>query len=530
MASTVTQTLIAQIEPPQSDTTGDYYYRTYAPGQVLAEQEGVHFVGLTSLHRNRDRIMLNADVVILKNICDPDFLPLIAERKRLGRPTVYEIADDLWNLQPWNAVYLFYQVEENRQLLKTTASYCDALQFTTKKLEERYGHLNPVCDVFPNQILAPPCFTARSNRDESVVNIGWGGSHGHFEDIKTVAPALTNWLINNNAVLHLMCSDTIWKLFDSLPSEKKMRYKPGAITDYYDFLTHLDIGLAPLDNTPFNRSRSDVKFLEYAVNEIVPVVQHLEPYKDSVKHGTNGYLFRNYSELVAILNILAGGRNVLRMTGLLAKTYVMRERLQREHVDERIKFYRMVAHQVAQRAGGTSGRGNNIIEQIAAMDGAEVHGRHITLKFSKYENLLHNGLVSLQTGGDKSEAHRMLAEAAEIAGEEYLPHLLLHTIAENPNGHLKKALEKNPMSVRSLILLGERYANSGRYIESLECFQKAATMQPNYDVPFKRMVIALRKIGCIDEALKLDCYIADKWKIYGEPLPISPMSSMFRLR
>jgi len=500
-------TLIAQIEPPQNDTTGDYYYRTYAPGRTMAEQEGVYFVGLTSLHRKRDRIMLNADVVILKNICDPDFLPLIAERKHLGRPTIFELADDLWNLQPWNAVYQFYQVEENRQLLKTTARFCDGLQFTTEELEKCYGYLNPVCEVFPNQILTvPPEKPCNWWCDDSCINIGWGGSHGHFEDIQAIAPAMVGWLKENStAVLHLMCSDTIWNLFDSLPSEKKVRYKPGTINDYYSFLTHLDVGIAPLNDTPFNRSRSDVKFLEYAVNEVVPIVQDLEPYK-SVTRCTNGYLFRQPLELIATLDMIVKNKKLLHRNGLIAKSYVMRKRIQSIHCAERVKFYRMVTHQAKRSSGANVTQNSGVIEELLKINDADIHGKHITLKFSKYENLLHDGLVALQAPRGRRAAHEMFIAAATTEKDEYLPHLFLHGTSKNQNVYLREALKRNPSSVRSLMLLGEKYANSGKFIESLECFKKAANMLPCYDVPLKKMAVVLRKIGSRNEADQLDRY------------------------
>ena len=117
---------ISQVEPPQNSDGGDYFYRTHAPSVALAKEEGVYVVNLTNVQRNKFEILDQSDVLILKNICDPDFLPLIEKRKLSGKVTIYEIADDLCALQPWNPVYFFYKDKENQSLVHKLASCCNA--------------------------------------------------------------------------------------------------------------------------------------------------------------------------------------------------------------------------------------------------------------------------------------------------------------------------------------------------------------------------------------------------------------------
>ena len=127
--------LIAQIEPPHTTEGGDYYYRTHTPGLAMAHEDGVYVVNLTSQHRNAMEIMRYSDVLILNDVCDADLLPLIKERRLNGKVTVYEIADDLKNIQPWNPVYFFYKDPENRALSLRLANACDALQFSVPELQ-----------------------------------------------------------------------------------------------------------------------------------------------------------------------------------------------------------------------------------------------------------------------------------------------------------------------------------------------------------------------------------------------------------
>ncbi|MCP4413814.1 MAG: hypothetical protein GY808_14745, partial [Gammaproteobacteria bacterium] len=123
--------LIAQVEPPQNVDSGDYFYRTHAPGVAMAEDDRVYVINITNQHRKKTEIMMNADILILKNICDPDILPLIRGRKEKGKLTVYEIADDLNALQTWNPVYFFWKNRENLELGFHLANSCNALQVSS---------------------------------------------------------------------------------------------------------------------------------------------------------------------------------------------------------------------------------------------------------------------------------------------------------------------------------------------------------------------------------------------------------------
>ncbi len=56
---------------------------------------------------------------------------------------------------------------------------------------------------------------------------------------------------------------------------------------------------------------------------------------------------------------------------------------------------------------------------------------------------------------------------------------------------LRKALERNPDSLKARILLGEELAKSGKIKEAFECFNSAAKVYPEYEIPFLRTGILL---------------------------------------
>ena len=485
--------LIAQVEPPQNEGSGDYFYRTHAPGVAMAQCDGVRVINITNQHRHKTEIMMRADVLILKNICDPDILPLIRGRKEQQKLTVYEIADDLNALQTWNPVYFFFKNKQNLDLGFRLANSCNALQVSSPELKKLYGHLNKNCTVFPNQILNVP--PEKPLKDNSEIVIGWGGSHGHMEDMAEIARPLINWIITKpNVSLHLMCSEPIWKLFDSLPQDKKKWTLPGSLDDYYNFLKNIDIGIAPLKDYAFNRSRSDVKFLEYAISGTVPVVAHIEPYLESVNVGKTGFLFKNPGELIVTLNLLTQDPSLAQNVAKEARQYVIRERLQLQHGLDRLDFYRQ---HLKRPQGDSSEIVKNVkwFDNLSRLEGASINERHLQLKATRFENLLHDGLLAMQIHRDMQLAIKIFEEAAALEPENYLTFMFAASITPDPIACLCKALKQEPHSVRTWILLGEEYERAGKIEEALECYDSAINVYSDYELPHLKIGELLKKLG-----------------------------------
>ncbi len=485
--------LIAQVEPPQNEGSGDYFYRTHAPGIAMAQDDNVRVINITNQHRHKTEIMKRADVLILKNICDPDILPLIRGRKEQKKLTVYEIADDLNALQTWNPVYFFFKNKQNLDLAFRLANTCNAMQVTSSELKKLYGHINSNCKVFPNQILDVPPEKPLKKGNELVV--GWGGSHGHMEDVAEIARPLINWLITKpNVSLHLMCSEPIWKLFDSLPQNKKKWTLPGSLDDYYNFLNNIDIGIAPLQDSAFNRSRSDVKFLEYAVSGIVPVMAHIEPYIESVKVGKTGFLFKNPGELIVNLNLLSQDPSLAQNIAKEARQYVLNERLQLQHGHDRLDFYRTHL-KLPHRSNDEIVNNNKWFEKLSKLEGASINERHLQLKATRFENLLHDGLLAMQIHRDMQLATKIFDEAAALEPENYLTFMFAASITPDPIACLCKALKQEPHSIRTWILLGEEFERAGKVKEALECYESTINVYSDYELPHLKIGEILKKLG-----------------------------------
>lgn len=493
--------LIAQVDYAQDEATGDFYYRTFAPGAGMAHWDGIHVVNLVSMHRLRHEVMYDADILILNNICDADLLPVIKERKSRRKVTVFELCDDVEALPSDSPDWHFYQQPNNLLLLKRLAHYCDALQFSSRELEKKYRYLNETCRVFPNQMLVRP--PEREKVCKGTVVVGWGGSISHLQDIKKISGSLIGWIMSRNDVhLYLMCADEIWELFESLPANRKRHFPLGRIEDYYDFVSHLDIGIAPLKDTPFNRSRSDVKALEYAAHGAVPVVQATGPYLLSIEQGRTGMFFNTPDELISSLDFLVENSVLRRSISASAREYVLRERNYYDQGLERIKFYLSLVASTDSDGIPWGGRAEEGFDRLCRNAGAIKSGRHLLLSRTRYELLLQAGILASNLS-DLSRARSRYLEAVEMEPEIYIPYLFGAFVSHDPISMLRKALEINPRSISSRIQLGKTYLSKGMTTEAIESFKAAVDVFPEYELPYIECANCLYNMGLKREGTEL---------------------------
>jgi hypothetical protein len=489
--------LIAQIDTAQDETTGDFYYRTYAPGIGMAECGEVYVLNLTYAHRRREAIIREADVLVLNNICCPDLLPLIRDRRGEGKLTVYELCDDLNDVPPESPIYGFYRNPENTLLLKRMARTCDAMQFSSPELQRKYGFLHPVSHVFPNQILEIP--PERNNDGKKEIIIGWGGSLGHLEDMAKIAEPLSRWLESRNGVrLHLMCGEAIRGLFRKLPDHLKKWTPPGSLNDYHKFLSTLEIGIAPLKDTPFNRSRSDVKFIEYASHAVIPVVQDSGPYSAVVRNGRTGFLYNTPAELISILDRLASDPQLRGRVSAGTRDYVLNERLQKPHAAKRVELYRSLLASNPARRWPEDSAGSQF-SRFSSLEGAELCGRHALLRAARFELLMTAGMHAANSG-DISRAESMFTEAAGIERLDYSPHFSLACLSPEPLESLQESIRLNPKSIKTWLFMGDLAARRGELPRAMECYKTAMDVFPGYELPYIRMSALLRNMGNSDQA------------------------------
>ncbi len=144
---------------------------------------------------------------------------------------------------------------------------CHAIQCSTEALAEVCRKYNPHVMVFPNQIAELPPFHER-NKDPMEVNLFFGAQNRQG-DWAPIMPTLNRILNNLSGVTMNVVHDR--EFFDAIESDRKQFFEFAPYAEYRGILSMCDIALLPLEDTPFNRCKSDIKFLECAAEGVTVV-------------------------------------------------------------------------------------------------------------------------------------------------------------------------------------------------------------------------------------------------------------------
>jgi len=316
---------------------GDAEYRLHAPSRQLGRFPGTTVVDCHFFHRRLPRLVEEADVVVLQFVNDWDLLALCSRRRAAGKLTIFEANDFFFDLQPWSPIAAQWQDRTVQELYRQLLVAADGVQTSTAELARRWRLFGATeVAVFPNQIVD---FEELPKDIDRPLTIGWAGSPGHFADWYRMAPLLASWLSRRPEVRLAVMTHELAKSFFSLTPER-YRFSPfGSLADYLKFLRSIDIGLAPVEPTDYNRCRSDVKFLEYASQGVVGIYSDLEPYRTSVVHGETGLLAASPTEMIDGLERLYGDRSLRERIRRRAYDEVRRNRRLEDHIGERRAWY-----------------------------------------------------------------------------------------------------------------------------------------------------------------------------------------------
>ena len=91
---------------------------------------------------------------------------------------------------------------------------------------------------------------------------------------------------------------------------------------YKQILLNADIGVIPLADNKFNKSKSPIKWIEYSALGIACVVKDIDPYSNLIIHGVNGFLYTNTEEFVFWVDKLIEHPSLRRRIGEAAQKYV----------------------------------------------------------------------------------------------------------------------------------------------------------------------------------------------------------------
>jgi glycosyltransferase involved in cell wall biosynthesis len=127
--------------------------------------------------------------------------------------------------------------------------------------------------------------------------------------------------------------------FDALETPHKTFTPTCDYGSYLRILGESDLCIMPLGDTPFNRAKSDLKFIEAAACRVVSLASPVV-YAASIQDQKTGMIFRDPLELrSALLRVLAYPEAARKLADA-ARDYVKRERMLAYQVQARTDWYR----------------------------------------------------------------------------------------------------------------------------------------------------------------------------------------------
>lgn len=236
---------------------------TVADGiDVLSEKDNAS--GLVTVHE----VHTDADLIIVQRPLDNGLNAMIRQAQRQGIAIVVEMDDDFSTIHRKNLAYdqVHGRSDFGVRWLEDSANIADHVTISTPRLSKfaRHGRFSVLRNCVPDSIFD---IDISIKSDQPGPRIGWTGSvQTHPDDLQVtrggVAEVLTEKGLHFNVI-----GDGKYVSRNLNLSKDTNVFATGwvDIDKYYENLSNfLDIGVVPLELSPFNEAKSALKGLEYA--------------------------------------------------------------------------------------------------------------------------------------------------------------------------------------------------------------------------------------------------------------------------
>lgn len=331
------------------------YYRLVKPASALNRDEfevdvvGKEFsdnVDFSSIPK-LSRYLRKYNIVITKPIDNPIAASnLLASCKKNNVKLVIDLDDNIFALRKDQPNYLHYMQGGAKKIVASTLlSLCDGIFCSTRPLKEvvtdflkRIQGEQPVC-VLPNLNDSKDWAKFVNNKPVDKFVIGWHGSMSHDSDFKVVLPALEELMLKHDDIYvemtGLVRKESAARLFKDVDPKVLSRFILSPGTPSWDGFAKLlmeknwNVGIAPLIDDDFNRSKSHIKWMEYAMMGIPCVASDVPAYNYSItgklaciKHENTGFLVKD-DKWFSTLEKLYNDVKLRQRIGSNARSYVV---------------------------------------------------------------------------------------------------------------------------------------------------------------------------------------------------------------
>lgn len=258
-------------------------------GSILLSHAGVQ-------SKKAEQLLLWCDIVVCGRNCFGDELPFQLKLRQLNIPYIYDCDDNFLRLQSVNDPSVAYlRWPGSMEAVKAYMRHAFAIKVGSWQLAEDCREYNP------HSVLQRYCFdmgiiadvSPPIKRDESLL-IGYAGSITHTLDMKIALEAI-HQVMKEYANISFVCYGVAVAGMEEWG--QRVTCVPYA-ADYRSFLRDfasrgIDIAIAPLSDTPANRSKTNNKYREYGACGVPCIYSDMPVYSSCIRDGDNGLLCAN---------------------------------------------------------------------------------------------------------------------------------------------------------------------------------------------------------------------------------------------
>ncbi|WP_135556435.1 glycosyltransferase family protein [Paenibacillus cymbidii] len=263
------------------------------PLLLLSRQGEINFrTVLTRFCTDAD--VAKADVIVFCRNSDPKDLELLLLAKKMSKKVIYEIDDNFFEIDLRSDLGRFhrhpgriYVHQKYFELSDIVHVYSRPMYETATQYSQNVNKVNAYFDFHLLEGLTPK----QSNK----IKIAYATSRGADDiSIDYFQLALLNIMKKYGHLVEVYFWGQLPADFKGLKNVRKMPFE----RDYNKFvrsfyLEGFDIGIAPLKNDVFHRSKTNNKFREYGACRVAGIYSNVDVYTDCVVDGHSGLIVDN---------------------------------------------------------------------------------------------------------------------------------------------------------------------------------------------------------------------------------------------
>lgn len=213
------------------------------------------------------------------------------EWEKNGGLVIYDIDDDLFNFKVTSTKIRNWTEELSKRCI-FFAQNADLVTVSTEYLQEQVKQFNHNVQIFRN-VLDERLWKITEYIPQKII-IGYMGTRSHDNDLKIVIPALNKLKEEFGELIDFEYIGCIQGKCDVLGS-REIKISNSDYPVFVDCMkkVHWDIGIIPLEHNEFNKSKSDLKFLEFSAMKLAIVVSDHKVYTKVAQHNKNCLIAKN---------------------------------------------------------------------------------------------------------------------------------------------------------------------------------------------------------------------------------------------